>query len=174
MVAAFHSRKDYETYLEVADEFCHENKNVSFMAIGDGESKNYYENKYKDNDRIIFTGNVNNVESIVNMIDIGVLLTNSDNHLEGISNSIVEYMAFRKGVIATQGGGTNELIVNKENGLLIESMSKQSYRSALNEMIDSPELRMSLSKRAQKDIQDKFSIEEMANKTLALYNELLT
>jgi len=39
-------------------------------------------------------------------MDIGILAT----FTEGISNSIVEYMALGKPVVATSGGGTNEIV----------------------------------------------------------------
>ncbi|MCW3786242.1 glycosyltransferase [Plebeiibacterium sediminum] len=173
MVAAFHPRKDYSNFLEVANEICKINEDVTFLAIGDGESKKDFEQKYKENDRIVFTGNVNNVESVINVLDIGVLLTNSNNHLEGISNSLIEYMALGKSVIATKGGGTDELIINNENGLLIEPMSKIAFSSALKKLIGSHELRVSISKKAHLQIKENFSIESMGNKTIELYQELL-
>ncbi len=173
MVAAFHPRKDYETFLEVAHEISSHNSDVTFLAIGDGKKLEYYQQKYKDNNRIIFTGNSNKVESLINIFDIGVLLTNSNNHLEGISNSIIEYMALGKSVIATRGGGTDELISHMKNGVLIDSLSKSQFKNAISELLDSIELREQLSKRANQQIKDQFSIESMSNKTLKLYQEIL-
>ncbi len=173
MVAAFHPRKDYFSFLEVANEICKINEDVTFLAIGDGDSKKDFEQKYKENDRIVFTGNVNNVESVINILNIGVLLTNSNNHLEGISNSLIEYMALGKSVIATKGGGTDELIVHNENGLLIEPMSKTAFSSALKKLIESDELRDLFSKKAQLHIKENFSIESMGKQTKELYQALL-
>jgi glycosyltransferase involved in cell wall biosynthesis len=38
---------------------------------------------------------------------------------EGISNSVLEYMALGKPVIATSGGGTGELVLDNTTGYLI-------------------------------------------------------
>ena len=59
-------------------------------------------------DKIIFLGKIANVENIINIFDIGILITNSKVHGEGVSNSIIEYMALGKPVIATRGGGTDQ------------------------------------------------------------------
>ena len=50
-------------------------------------------------DKMIFTGKVKNVENIIGLSDIGILLTNYGQHQEGISNTILEYMALSKPVI---------------------------------------------------------------------------
>ena len=55
-----------------------------------------------------------NVESIVNTFTIGVL-NSASIHGEGISNSITEYMALGKPVIATDCGGNRELVEDGEN-----------------------------------------------------------
>ena len=68
---------------------------------------------------IYFLGNQKDVESIVNICDIGVLMTNNLVHQEGVSNSILEYMAFSKPVIASKGGGTSEIVIPEETGFLI-------------------------------------------------------
>ena len=41
------------------------------------------------------------------------LTTNDLIHKEGVSNSILEYMALSKPVIATDGGGTNEIVIDE-------------------------------------------------------------
>ena len=74
--------------------------------------------------KIIFLGKRSNVESIINIFDVGILLTNSKVHGEGISNSIMEYMALGKPVIATRGGGTNEVVIEGENGYLIDPFNE--------------------------------------------------
>ena len=68
-------------------------------------------------DKIIFTGKQKHVESIINIFDIGVLCSC---YGEGISNTIMEYMALGKPVIATDCGGNKEIVVHNVTGFLIE------------------------------------------------------
>lgn len=69
--------------------------------------------EYKDN--IKFLSSQENVESIMNICDIGVLAS----FTKGFSNSIMEFMALGKPMIATDGGGTKELVVDGNTGYLI-------------------------------------------------------
>ena len=48
---------------------------------------------------------------------------------EGISNSIMEYMALGKPVIATDGGGTKEIVDDGETGFLIGQSDPGAARS---------------------------------------------
>ena len=108
MVGAFDHRKDYQTFIEAAKELILRRSDITFIMIGDGPNltncKQSWENKKNNN--IIFAGKQTDIESIVNVFNIGVLTTNFYKHKEGISNSIMEYMALGKPVIASRRGGT--------------------------------------------------------------------
>lgn len=174
MVAAFHDRKDYETYLEVADKMCESREDLTFLAIGDGKLLDFYRNKYAHNKNIHFTGNILDIEALINAIDIGVLLTNPRIHFEGISNALLEFMALGKPTIASRGGGTDELIKHNDNGLLIKPLSTEEFEKTLNELIKNSELRLKLGQNAREDINKRFSIESMAMQTIGLYKELVS
>jgi glycosyltransferase involved in cell wall biosynthesis len=93
MIAAFQIRKDYNTFLDVAVTMCRRDKNMTFLLIGEGEFRKDIESKTPADlagTQIFFTGMRQDIESIIQIIDAGVLLTNSENHSEGISNTIVE------------------------------------------------------------------------------------
>ena len=61
------------------------------------------------------------IESLISAMDICVLST----FTEGISNSILEYMALEKPVIATAGGGTNEIVIDNKTGFLIKQSNPE-------------------------------------------------
>ena len=69
---------------------------------------------------IQFIDSNSNIEEIIKLFDICVLTNNTNGHAEGISNSIMEYMALGKPVIATNAGGNKELILDKVSGFLIK------------------------------------------------------
>jgi glycosyltransferase involved in cell wall biosynthesis len=172
MIAAFYSRKDYETYLSVADEITKHRDDITFYAVGDGDQKEKYVSLYAKNKRIVFTGNINNVEAVIKILDIGVLLSNSNEHLEGISNSILEIMAFGKPVIASKGGGTDEIIVDGRNGFLINAFSKDQLNEYICFLIENETVRLRMGENAEMDIKRKFSIDQMCRKTFQLYEKI--
>jgi len=117
MVASFSLNKDYDTYFKSAQLLLAKRNDITFLAIGDKTDSEFctglVSNNYKDNFR--FLGAQSDVESLVNALDICVLST----FTEGISNSILEYMALGKPVVATIGGGTNEIVQDQITGFLI-------------------------------------------------------
>lgn len=173
MVAAFYSRKDYQTYLSVANEITKLRDDVTFYAVGDGEQKEKYTLLYAENKRIVFTGNINNVESLIEILDIGVLLSNSNEHLEGISNSILEIMAFGRPVIASKGGGTDEIIDDRQNGFLIDAFSNDQLKDRIWFLLENESTRLKMGEKAKMDIREKFSIDQMCKKTFQLYEKTL-
>lgn len=122
MVAAFDPRKDYPAFVRTALNLASRDEKYLFVMEGDGSELESIRSLVPVNlqDRILFTGRRNDVESIVNLFDVGVLTTSSKVHGEGVSNSIIEYMALSKPVIATRGGGTDEVVTYDENGYLID------------------------------------------------------
>ena len=71
-----------------------------------GEFKDYF----------IFTGKLQQIESVISLFDIGVLLSTNG---EGLSNVIMEYMALEKAVIATKLDGNTEILADGITGFLI-------------------------------------------------------
>lgn len=134
MVATFSDFKDYETFISAARMTLQKRNDVTFLAIGDGKNLEMCRKMARGSlsDKIIFLGRQRDVESIVNIFDVGVLLTNIKTHVEGISNSIMEYMALGKPVVATNGGGTPELVIDGETGYLIPQKSEESLIEKIN------------------------------------------
>ena len=59
------------------------------------------------------------VLGLVRDANIGVLLTDQTNHAEGISNSIMEYMACGLPVVCSDSGGNREIVVEGQTGLVV-------------------------------------------------------
>jgi len=176
MVATFTNRKDFKTFIEAGLIVLNHDSNVNFVAVGHGENlekcKNMVPTAFKSN--FLFTGEQKDVESIVNIFDIGVLATNTEIHGEGISNAILEYMALGKPVIATAGGGTNEIVEDEKTGYLIPTASSEVLAERLLLLLKNSELAQQLGHNGAQRIKTKFSIEKMIAAYDQLYRRLLT
>lgn len=174
MVGAFHPRKDYGTFLKAAKSILNERKDICFLLVGDGGNIEKYKQFAKDlpPENVKFLGRQSDVESIINIFDIGVLTTNIRIHREGISNSIIEYMAMGKPVIATQGGGTPEIIDKNITGYILKPEDVGGLKSKIYHLIENPELRKAFGIRAKEKIEQGFSIELMVSSFCNLYKEL--
>lgn len=176
MIGAFKKRKDYETYLKAAFQVLSSRKDVTFLAIGGGDDLMHYQelvNQEGHEENILFTGIISNVESYINMLDIGVLSTNLKVHGEGISNAIMEYMAFAKPVIATEGGGTPEIVAHNKSGYIVKYMDYKDMAVKINFLLENPDVAIKMGLEGKQIIKNEFSLEKMTKDYIFLYEKLL-
>ncbi|MHA1380873.1 MAG: glycosyltransferase family 4 protein, partial [Candidatus Helarchaeota archaeon] len=175
MVANFEDQKDYQTYLSAAQRILESRNDVTFLCIGDGynlkSSKELIKKELSSN--ILFLGRQTDIESIINIFDIGVLSCNTNGHAEGISNSILEYMALAKPVIATDSGGTKEIVNNRKTGYIISPFSINEMEERINNLLNNEELRNQMGIEGQNRIINYFCNKIMVNSFFNIYRELL-
>ena len=173
MVAEFAPRKDYATFLNAAREILAVRSDVLFLSVGDGADLEKNKAMVNAADGIRFLGRQADVESLVNIFDIGVLTTNARIHGEGISNSILEYMAFGKPVVASIVGGTAELVEDSTTGFLIPPFDGKVLKEKLLYLLDHPESSKAMGERGRKKVSNEFSLEKMVNSFFERYMALL-
>lgn len=173
MVGAFHRRKDFDTFVKAAKIIININKDICFLLIGEGKTRPRIKKKLSEMDKqnIFFLGRRSDVESLMQVFNIGVLCTNLKFHGEGISNSIIEYMSLKKPVIATEGGGTGEVIVNGENGYLIADKDVQSLVKKILYLFHNPAIEKRMGEMAAATIQKKFLLDRMTKEYISVYNQ---
>jgi glycosyltransferase involved in cell wall biosynthesis len=175
MVAAFEERKDYKTLIKAAIFLTTNHKNIRFVLVGEGSNIDEIKNSVPPliKDKILFLGKRTDVESIINIFDIGVLLTNSKVHGEGISNSLIEYMAMGKSAIATSGGGTNEVVIDNENGYLIEPGNESQLIEKIESLIEQKSLRERFGAKGYEMAREKFDLKIMTGNYKMIYQNLI-
>ena len=175
MVAAFEDRKDYKTLIKAAKTLAADYDNIRFLLIGDGSNFD----EIKDTvpplllKKIVFLGRRSDVESIINIFDLGILLTNSKVHGEGISNSLIEYLALGKPAIATRGGGTNEVIIDGKNGYLITSGNETEVVEKITTVMQNGKLKKEMGNCGLRMAREKFDLKIMAQNYISIYNKLI-
>lgn len=169
MVAGFRYHKDYESLVRAAQIILEKRDDVTFVCVGGGPDLQRIRELAQGGNRIIFTGKRSDVESIINTFDIGILST----HGEGISNSIMEYMAAGKPVIATDGGGTRELVIDGETGFLVPQKSPERLAEKIDDLLNDDELRQNMGIMAKERIHGEFNIDRMTSEHAKLYDKLV-
>jgi glycosyltransferase involved in cell wall biosynthesis len=170
MVASFSGSKDYKTYYKAAQILLSKRTDITFLAIGkrtdSEESRDIIDDQYIEHFRLL--GELSGVESLVNIMDICVLST----FTEGVSNSILEYMALGKPVVATAGGGTNEIVRDKVTGFLISPSDPEELALKLETLLNDADLCARMGLAGKERIIDEFSIDAMVRKYINLYYNL--
>lgn len=173
MVATFSNNKDYERYLRVCREVESFRKDITFFAVGSGprlaEMRKLAESYKLSNIR--FTGQISDVEELVSICDIGILLSNTQVHGEGISNSILEYMALGKPVIASDSGGTKEIVKHNENGYLLTTETDTEVANMLIKLIDDKNKRDLFGQKNTCVLKEEFTIRKMSKAFENIYQK---
>jgi glycosyltransferase involved in cell wall biosynthesis len=170
MTGSFDNRKDFSTFVKAA-RIVLANHEAEFWAIGNGpllETIKLEAGEYL-NHGIYFPGNIKEVEKMIMSCYAGVLAT----YTEGISNSLIEFMALSKPVIATDGGGTNELVIDGKTGFLIPEKNAGILAEKVILLIDSPELCQLMGAAGRKRIEEEFTVGKMTRSFYDLYFSLL-
>jgi len=172
MVASFSKFKDYPTYYKAAELILSNRKDVTFLAIGDftdsEASRQLIPEVLLPNFRLL--GRRSGIESYVNCFDIGVLAT----FTEGISNSILEYMALARPVIATDGGGTKEIVEDNETGFLVAQSNVSEMADKMNILLADSVLRNKMGLAGQEKVRKQFQLSNMVNECLIKYQQLVS
>ena len=171
-MASFSSFKDYDLFIDIAKKILKLRSDITFVGVGDGSEWNRIKQRITAESitNVILAGKQKEVEHIVAASDIGILCTNS----EGMSNSIIEYMALGKPVISTDlAGGSKELIVEGETGYCSER-NDEKVIDLINKLLGNSDLRVSMGNRGRERIYSQFSIIRMAKEFESLYEEVLT
>ncbi|MFW6016528.1 MAG: glycosyltransferase family 4 protein [bacterium] len=140
-------------------------KNIKFIIVGDilnDKYKSYLEdmkdliskNNMKEN--IIFLGWRDDVYNILKQIDFMILPSYS----EGLPRTVLEAFACQCPVIATNVGGTKEIIDTMENGLIIEPGCISGLSNAILNFLRDDENLKKMGFKARKKVEENFVIQK--------------
>jgi glycosyltransferase involved in cell wall biosynthesis len=143
-----------EAFSEVAGKLPH----AHLLLIGEGPLENEIRRRVEHanvSDRTHFTGHHTDVRPFYEAADLVV----SPSHTEGVSNVILEAMAFEKPVVATRVGGTPEIVEHERSGLLVEAQKPSELAAAIVRLDRDPTLKALLVAGARQRVREHFAFE---------------
>ncbi len=176
-VANFTDYKNHQMFLDAAVELLNERIVDRVFLAGSGK----YEEKYQkyvallpENiaSRIEFLGAVKNIEQYLEKCSIGVLCSTTQ-YSEGISNSVLEYMAAGLIAIATDIGATNEIIQDGKNGFLVPPNDANAIIEKIKLVKENTELQLRIKSNAIETIKTKFNYQKNTQELSNLYKDLI-
>jgi glycosyltransferase involved in cell wall biosynthesis len=115
-----------------------------------------------------FTGDVHNVHEYLQASDVFVFPTEK----EAFGISLIEAMACSLPVIATPTGGIKDIVVDGENGLLVQPGSFQQLYTAIHRLITDASLANSLGRAALLTARARYAREVVLGKYIELFDRL--
>ena len=173
MVANFEYRvKDHPMLLRAAQRVTRKFPEARFVIAGDGELREETEKLATDlqlEETCLFIGNCPSVPDLLAASDICVLSSQA----EGFSNSILEYMAAARPVVATNVGGASEAIVEGETGYLVEAGQDHDLADRIIKLLEDPARSKQMGLNGRRVVEERFSCESRLLNTAALYQRML-
>lgn len=123
---------------------------------------------YKNNSNIIFTGALNNIRDYLYISDIFCL----PSYREGMPRSIIEAMAMKNAIIATNIRGCREEVVNGENGYLVPTNAPQYIATKIEILASSPKLLSRFKAKSCELAQDYYDERQVILKQLQVFDKL--
>jgi len=150
-----------------------ERERLRLVIIGEGKQRPELEA------RISHLGLGGQVGMLGNRSDIAALLAEFDifalsSVAEGMSVTLLEAMATRLPVVATAVGGTSEVVLPGETGILVPASNPQELAQALAGYVMDETLRVRHGVAGRLRVETQFSLSAMVSAYTALYDELLS
>jgi glycosyltransferase involved in cell wall biosynthesis len=145
---------------------------VAFALAGEGPERSRLEALAAElgiAERVLFLGYRTDIPQLLAACDVFAL----PSLYEGSSLAVLEAMAARRAVVSSAIGGTDELIDDGENGILVAPGEVDPLAAALRGLLADEERRAALGQRARARVEADFTPAAMRGRIVAIYEELL-
>jgi glycosyltransferase involved in cell wall biosynthesis len=156
-----------------ACQFLQDIPNLYILIVGqDVDSPQYIDQKNNTPlaQNIILTGFRTDVPQIIAASDIYIQPSTSR---EGMAKTIIEAMAQGIPPVATDIGGTCELIVDGQSGFIVPTNAPKAIADKICKLYHDPDLMKSMGKAAKKRISENFSVQKSIDDYLAFFQKIL-
>ncbi|MFH0753112.1 MAG: glycosyltransferase, partial [Candidatus Omnitrophota bacterium] len=177
MIGRITPLKGHSFFLEAMAKVIRVMPYVKVRIIGDAPEQKY---DYKDSlilltrrlgiaENVEFMGNRSEIPSLLSESDVLVLGTVTQ---EAFGRVLIEAQAVGVPVVATKVGGVVNIVEHEKTGLLVLPKDVDAMAGAVLRLINDHKLVDSMAVEARRRVEEKYTIETMASKTLAVYDEV--
>jgi glycosyltransferase involved in cell wall biosynthesis len=171
MIARFSVEKGHALLIDALRLIAARWPRLAVVLAGDGpleeEIKAQCE-RYGLGDNVRFLGYRSDTEKLLAAADVVAL----PSKVEGLPLVAVEALAAARPLVATAVGGTPEVVVNGETGILVPPDDPAAFGKALDMLLSEPELRTRLGACGRKLAEKCFDVRTQIRRTVDLYREL--
>lgn len=158
--------------LKAVDILQHLHPRIRLFIAGDGPLKKEliaFAEAVDLKDKALFLGLRNDMAQLYNATDIVVLPSS----YEGLPNVVMEAQLRGLPVVAAAAPGTTELVHHPQTGLTHPVGDSTELARLLDELIDNPEKARTLGQQGREMILKDFTVDQMADRFVGLYQNLL-
>lgn len=172
-VSNFTDYKDHTTFFKAVIPLVKNGLLDRVFVIGTGKYEAYWRQKIAEEgvtvaSKIIFTGRTHDIEQYLAQCKIGVLCS-TRKYSEGISNSVLEYMASGLIAVAARTGAIPEMIDDGRNGFMYETANANDLKGKIERILSGTVNHEEIKKEAFNTLNEKFGVENNLKKLLGIY-----
>jgi len=149
-------------------------ENILYVVVGSGPERQALEQLTRSLDiaeHVRFIGQVPHEKAMEYMAACEIFTLPSWQETFGLV--YIEAMAHAKPVVAVQGQGVDGIVFHGKTGLLVKPRDVDSLVEALDFLLSHPEEARAMGERARKLVLENYTWEKNAEKTIAIYKEVL-
>ncbi len=162
--------KGHRTLVEAVAQLPAELHGFRFVCAGEGPERDFLAQRIAElglQGRVVLLGHRLDVPAILARAQAACLCSSA----EGLSNALMEAMAARLPIVATDVGGNPELV--RDNGLLVRYGDAAALAAKLTELLRSPERAPAMGQRGRRRIEQELTLDRMAEGHGELYRRAL-
>ena len=166
------TRKGIEYLIKAFKKLVPKYPSIYLKAMGDGDEKNNLENLTKEfglAENIEFIGRIPREKTTPFYQEASIFVLPSLN--EGMSNAMLEALSAGLPLLATDTGGTKEIVEDGKNGFIIKMKDSDDIADKIEILIKNAELRMKMGNESRKKA-EKMSWENVAKDYFDLYGKI--
>ena len=163
--------KGLDIFLDAAHRIARIHPGVQFVLAGDGDSSALMRQveELQLRECVTIAGPVHDVPAFLATLDVAVLPSRA----EGLSNALMEYMAAARPIVATDVGGTPQLIHHERTGLLVPAADPRALAVAVDRLLRNWPLAIGMGLAARNYVQRKFTTARELSLHWAAYRRAL-
>ena len=170
--------KGHETFLEAAQRVKQAQDKVFFVIVGDVPDENEIGRlaRLKElceeldlSSHVVFTGFIEDIPQALAACDLFILAAEA----EPCGRVLFEAMAMGKPVIATNTGGTPEIVEDHQTGRLLPPGNPELLADAILNLLNQPEEAKAMGEKGRQRVTDHFSIEKHVRETEKIYKAIV-
>ena len=84
--------------------------------------------------------------------------------MDGVANVLLEAAAFKVPIVASDAGGTTEVVINNKTGLVVPQRDPEKLANAIQVLLQNKSLGYELAERAYTHVSNAFNLDENVEK----------
>jgi L-malate glycosyltransferase len=167
-VAALVPHKGQRYLVDAAHLVVREIPDTRFVILGEGELREHLEKQVREHHlekHVLLPGFRTDVLGCIKGFDLFVMSSVT----EGLGTSLLDAMACRRPIVATQTGGIPEIVEDGVNGLLAAPRDAASLAAAIVGTLNDESLRQRMGEAGFARVRERFTVERMVEQTSAVY-----